>query len=93
MSMEPDAAGFFRRLAAIVYDSFLVVAIWMISTILVVAVLNDGQAIWRIVYRIDPDAIVIAGVFRKQSPRTPKAVIEACKHRLKRMMTSRREEQ
>src|SRR5437588_10011407 len=45
--------------------------------------INDTRAIWRIVYRIDPDAIVILEVFRKQTPKTPNAIIEACIRRLK----------
>ncbi|MEQ8465187.1 type II toxin-antitoxin system RelE/ParE family toxin [Coleofasciculus sp. E1-EBD-02] len=38
---------------------------------------------WRIVYRIDSDAIVIAEVFQKTTQKTPKRVIENCKRRLK----------
>jgi phage-related protein len=36
---------------------------------------------WRIVYRRDEDAIVIADVFRKQSRETPKSVIVRCRQR------------
>jgi phage-related protein len=43
----------------------------------------DETATWRIVFRIDPDAIVIAGVFPKQSQQTPKHVIDACRRRLR----------
>lgn len=42
---------------------------------------NQGDT-WRIVYRIDQDAIVIAEVFKKKTQQTPKAVIEACQRRL-----------
>jgi phage-related protein len=35
---------------------------------------NDEHKIWRIIYRIDPDAIVICEVFEKKTPRTPKSV-------------------
>jgi len=45
--------------------------------------INDERATWRIIYRIDSDAIVILAVFRKKSRTTPKAVIDACKKRLK----------
>jgi phage-related protein len=45
--------------------------------------INDARAVWRIVYRIDPDAIVILEVFSKKTRTTPKTVIEACKRRLK----------
>jgi len=37
----------------------------------------------RILYRIDPDAIVILEVFSKKTAQTPKRVIEICKKRLK----------
>ena len=43
----------------------------------------DLKVSWRIIYRIDPDAIVILEVFEKQSRQTPQAVIEACKKRLR----------
>jgi phage-related protein len=42
------------------------------------------NATWRIVYRIDADAIVIAGVFSKKTPQTPKHVIADCQRRLRR---------
>lgn len=44
----------------------------------------DRDHTWRLVYRTDPDAILILEVFSKKSQRTPKAVIEACKRRLSR---------
>lgn len=44
---------------------------------------DRGQA-WRIVYRIDQDAIVIVDVFQKKSRRTPGVVIAACRERLRR---------
>jgi phage-related protein len=43
----------------------------------------DQQITWRIVYRIDADAIVIAEVFAKKTNQTPSAVIDACQKRLK----------
>ena len=43
----------------------------------------DGDLSWRLVYRTDPDAIVIADVFKKKTQATPKAVIDACQRRLK----------
>jgi phage-related protein len=45
--------------------------------------IKDGNGIWRIIYRIDSDAIVIADVFEKKTPRTPKAVVDNCKRRLR----------
>lgn len=44
---------------------------------------NDESATWRIIYRLDTDAIVILEVFRKKTRATPRAVINACKKRLK----------
>jgi phage-related protein len=43
----------------------------------------DQKMTWRIVYRIDADAIVIAEVFPKKTAQTPSAVIAACQKRLK----------
>lgn len=46
--------------------------------------LNDRNSTWRIVYRIDHDAVVIADVFQKKSSQTPQQVIEVCQQRLAR---------
>jgi len=43
----------------------------------------DANATWRLVYRLDPDAIIIAEVFSKKTQATPKHVIEACRGRLR----------
>ena len=43
----------------------------------------DSNKIWRIIYRIDRDAVVIADVFEKKTQKTPKRVIDACKRRLR----------
>jgi phage-related protein len=43
----------------------------------------DDDLIWRIIYRTDPDAIVIPEVFNKKTKETPPAIIEICKARLK----------
>jgi phage-related protein len=43
----------------------------------------DASKTWRIIYRIDSDAIVIADVFEKKTQQTPKRVIDACKRRLR----------
>jgi phage-related protein len=43
---------------------------------------NDADASWRIVYRSDRDAIVIADVFRKTTRITPTSVIQNCIRRL-----------
>ena len=44
---------------------------------------RDVGADWRIVYRVDTDAVVILEVFSKKTRATPKSVIEACIGRLK----------
>lgn len=45
--------------------------------------INDETVTWRIVYRIDDDAIIILEVFDKKTGKTPKAVIDNCKRRIK----------
>ncbi len=42
--------------------------------------INDVDTTWRIIYRIDPDAILILDVFSKK---TPQDVVENCKRRLR----------
>ena len=44
----------------------------------------DEDKTWRIVYRIDLDAIVIVEVFAKKTSQTPKHIIDTCKKRLAR---------
>ena len=43
----------------------------------------DAGVTWRIVYRVDSDAILILEVFAKKTAQTPDAVLEACRRRLK----------
>ena len=45
--------------------------------------INDVDKSWRIVYRMDVDAIVLLEVFAKKSGQTPKKVIDGCKRRLR----------
>ena len=45
MDKEFQSAGLFRRLAAILYDSLLIIAMWLITTLLLVAFINDGAAL------------------------------------------------
>jgi phage-related protein len=44
---------------------------------------RDAGHSWRIVYRVDRDAIVIADVFDKKTRQTPKELIEVCRRRLR----------
>jgi phage-related protein len=45
-------------------------------------VVDEGTT-WRIVYRVDQDAIVIAEVFAKKTAQTPVSVLDTCRRRLK----------
>ena len=45
--------------------------------------LNDEATTWRIVYRVDRDAVVILDVFSKKTKATPKHVINVCQRRLR----------
>ena len=45
--------------------------------------INEEDITWRIVYRIDSDAIIILEVFDKKTNQTPKRVIDTCKDRIK----------
>jgi len=42
----------------------------------------DRNITWRIIYRTDPDAIVIVEIFEKETNQTPKRIINICKERL-----------
>ena len=44
---------------------------------------NDESKTWRIFYRIDPDAIIIAEVVSKKTGKTPAKVIDNCKSRFR----------
>jgi phage-related protein len=46
--------------------------------------INDLNQTWRIIYRIDEDAIVITEVFSKKTRKTPQNVIGDCQDRLRR---------
>jgi phage-related protein len=45
--------------------------------------INDATGTWRVMYRIDNDAIVILEVFSKKTGKTPKTIIDTCRKRLK----------
>lgn len=44
--------------------------------------INDHDQTWRIVYHVDPDAVVILDVFSKKTQATPIQVMEICRKRL-----------
>ena len=43
--------------------------------------IDDEDQTWRIVYRVDADAVLVAEVFSKKTQATPKAVIDICRRR------------
>ena len=45
--------------------------------------INDEVGTFRILYRVDTDAIVILNVFLKKTQQTPQLVIATCKRRLR----------
>lgn len=49
--------------------------------------IRDVDKNWRIIYRIDNDAIVIVEVFNKTTRTTPDQIIENCKKRLSKYDT------
>ena len=53
---------------------------------------QDKQQIWRIVYRIDSDAIVLVEVFSKKTGKTPKHIIATCQERLRRYQADSKED-
>ena len=42
---------------------------------------RDRDVTWRVIYRVDPDAILIAEVFAKKTQQLPQQVINTCKQR------------
>jgi phage-related protein len=46
--------------------------------------ISDEEAAWRIIYRVDSDAIVIGEVFLKKSGKTPHKIIDICRQRFRK---------
>jgi phage-related protein len=44
---------------------------------------NDASKTWRVVCRVDPDAVIVADVFDKKTRTTPDRVLKECRRRLK----------
>jgi phage-related protein len=44
---------------------------------------NDATGTWRLIYRVDRDAIVIVEVFQKRTKATPQAIVAVCRKRLR----------
>jgi phage-related protein len=51
---------------------------------------RDENKYWRIMVRVDEDAVVILDVFEKRSQATPAKVIATCKERLRRYNAAER---
>lgn len=45
--------------------------------------INDAQKTWRIIYRLDHHAVLVADVFEKRTQQTPREVIESATRRLR----------
>jgi phage-related protein len=45
--------------------------------------IDDKGRSWRIICRADSAAIVVAEVFEKKTPKTPKQVIDVCRRRIR----------
>lgn len=45
---------------------------------------RDGEHSWRIMYRIDADAVIVVEVYAKKTRTIPGKVMELCEDRLKR---------
>ena len=44
---------------------------------------NDRNKTWRLIYRLETDAVVILDVFEKKTQKTPGSVVQTCRRRLK----------
>jgi phage-related protein len=53
----------------------------------------DHDVSWRVVYALEPDAVVILDVFRKKTQTTPRSIIHACRRRLRAYEASARAEE
>jgi phage-related protein len=45
--------------------------------------IDDQNQTWRIIYRMDPDAVIITEVFKKKTKKTPPEAIMTSQKRLK----------
>ncbi len=55
--------------------------------------INAAPSTWRLIYRIDEDAIIILEVFSKKTQQTSKKVIAVCKKKIKEYDNAARESQ
>ncbi len=52
---------------------------------------QDVNVFWRIIYRLDSDAVLIGAIFAKKSARTPPLVIDRCRRRFRAYDRSKEE--
>jgi phage-related protein len=45
--------------------------------------IRDRGRVWRIVYRLDSDAVLILEIFDRKTTKTPRPVSEDCRRRLR----------
>ena len=75
-----------KRLKMLIYTSKLRFCAFFCLDLASLATLCRGlgqSKTWRIVYRIDDDAILVLEVFEKKTQKTPKARVDVCKQRMK----------
>src|SRR5437867_3598354 len=44
---------------------------------------RDGAHNWRIMYRVDPDAVLIVEAYAKKTRKIPQEIIDSCRKRLR----------
>ena len=54
--------------------------------------ISDAQASWRVICRLDPDAVLVLDVFAKMTRKTPLHVVRTCRQRLARHDAQAKEE-
>lgn len=53
---------------------------------------TDAKSNWRLMYRIDSNAVVVLEVFAKKTEATPKAAISVCQRRIREYDRDRKDE-
>jgi len=54
--------------------------------------IRDAWMSWRVIYRLDADAVLVLDVFAKTTRATPMRILEACRKRLARHDASQEED-
>ena len=45
--------------------------------------IQDSDTTWRVIYRVEADAVIVVEVFAKKTQTTPQQVIDVCQRRLR----------